>query len=111
MLITDRLFVAVLHRGLHSAGVLVYEANGRATGPAHAPKLRQNRFKYRATLTYNFLQTEECPQYTVLLSKKLGMSAVFAEFERESLRDRVKAGIAQARKQSPPYAISTHLEQ
>src|SRR6516162_7661065 len=31
------------------------------------------------------------------------MLAVFAEFEREILRDRVKAGIAQARKQGKPH--------
>ncbi len=32
-----------------------------------------------------------------------GMLAVFAEFEREILRDRVKAGIAQARKEGKPH--------
>jgi putative DNA-invertase from lambdoid prophage Rac len=32
-----------------------------------------------------------------------GMLAVFAEFEREILRDRVKAGIAQARKEARPH--------
>ena len=32
-----------------------------------------------------------------------GMLAVFAEFEREILRDRVKAGIAQARQQGKPH--------
>ncbi len=31
------------------------------------------------------------------------MLAVFAEFEREILRDRVKAGIAQARKEGRPH--------
>jgi putative DNA-invertase from lambdoid prophage Rac len=31
------------------------------------------------------------------------MLAVFAEFERDSLRDRVKAGIAQARKEGKPH--------
>jgi putative DNA-invertase from lambdoid prophage Rac len=31
------------------------------------------------------------------------MLAVFAEFERDILRDRVKAGIAQARKQGGPH--------
>ena len=33
-----------------------------------------------------------------------GMLAVFAEFERDILRDRVKAGIAQARKEGRPTA-------
>jgi putative DNA-invertase from lambdoid prophage Rac len=32
-----------------------------------------------------------------------GMLAVFAEFERDILRDRVKAGIAQARKLGKPH--------
>jgi DNA invertase Pin-like site-specific DNA recombinase len=31
------------------------------------------------------------------------MLAVFAEFERDILRDRVKAGIAQARKEGKPH--------
>ena len=33
----------------------------------------------------------------------VGMPAVFAEFERDILRDRVKAGIAQARKEADPW--------
>jgi putative DNA-invertase from lambdoid prophage Rac len=33
----------------------------------------------------------------------VGMLAVFAEFERDILRDRVKAGIAQARKEGRPH--------
>ena len=32
-----------------------------------------------------------------------GLLAVFAEFEREILRERVKAGIAQARKEGRPH--------
>lgn len=32
-----------------------------------------------------------------------GMVAVFAEFEREVLRERVRAGIAQARKEGRPH--------
>jgi putative DNA-invertase from lambdoid prophage Rac len=32
-----------------------------------------------------------------------GMLAVFAEFERDILRDRVKAGIAQPRKEGKPH--------
>ena len=32
-----------------------------------------------------------------------GMLAIFAEFEREILRERVKAGIAQARKEGRPH--------
>ena len=32
-----------------------------------------------------------------------GMLAIFAEFEREILRERVRAGIAQARKEGRPH--------
>jgi putative DNA-invertase from lambdoid prophage Rac len=32
-----------------------------------------------------------------------GLLAIFAEFEREILRERVKAGIAQARKRGTPH--------
>ena len=32
-----------------------------------------------------------------------GMLAVFAQYERDILRDRVKAGIAEARKNGKPY--------
>jgi DNA invertase Pin-like site-specific DNA recombinase len=42
-----------------------------------------------------------------------GVLAVFAEFEREILRDRVKAGIAQARKEGwphgPPPTVRHHI--
>ena len=37
-----------------------------------------------------------------------GMLAVFAEFERDILRDRVKAGIAQARKEGRPHGRPAH---
>ena len=43
-----------------------------------------------------------------------GMLAVFAEFERDILRDRVKAGIAQARKEGRshgrPLSAALHLK-
>jgi putative DNA-invertase from lambdoid prophage Rac len=38
-----------------------------------------------------------------------GMLAVFAEFERDILRDRVKAGIAQARKEGRPHGRPTKI--
>ena len=38
-----------------------------------------------------------------------GMLAVFAEFERDILRDRVKAGIAQARKDGRPHGRPTKI--
>jgi DNA invertase Pin-like site-specific DNA recombinase len=44
-----------------------------------------------------------------------GMLAVFAEFERDILRDRVRAGIAQARKEGRahgrPRSAALHAEQ
>ena len=43
-----------------------------------------------------------------------GMLAVFSEFEREILRDRVKAGIAQARREGKshgrPATVTAHSE-
>jgi putative DNA-invertase from lambdoid prophage Rac len=40
-----------------------------------------------------------------------GMLAVFAEFERDILRDRVKAGIAQARKEGRPHGRPPTIQQ
>jgi DNA invertase Pin-like site-specific DNA recombinase len=40
-----------------------------------------------------------------------GMLAVFAEFERDILRDRVKAGIAQARKEGRPHGRPPTMQQ
>jgi putative DNA-invertase from lambdoid prophage Rac len=37
------------------------------------------------------------------MPRRIQMLAVFAEFERDILRDRVKAGIAQARKEGRPH--------
>jgi DNA invertase Pin-like site-specific DNA recombinase len=43
------------------------------------------------------------------------MLAVFAEFERDILRDRVKAGIAQARKEGRPHgrppSVTKYIQQ
>jgi putative DNA-invertase from lambdoid prophage Rac len=45
----------------------------------------------------------------------VGMLAVFAEFERDILRDRVKAGIAEAKKQGKPHGrpatVMKHAEE
>ena len=40
-----------------------------------------------------------------------GMRAVFAEFERDILRDRVKAGIAQAREERRPHGRPSTMPQ
>jgi putative DNA-invertase from lambdoid prophage Rac len=42
-----------------------------------------------------------------VFSSLAGMLAVFAEFERDILRDRVKAGIAQARQEGRPHGRPT----
>jgi putative DNA-invertase from lambdoid prophage Rac len=46
-----------------------------------------------------FISLHEAPDFTTPAGRALaGMLAVFAEFEREILRERMKAGIVQARK-------------
>lgn len=57
-----------------------------------------------STLGVGFVSLCEALDLTTPSGRALaGMLAVFAEFEREILRDRVKAGIAQARKQGKPH--------
>jgi DNA invertase Pin-like site-specific DNA recombinase len=52
------------------------------------------------TLKVGFISLTEALDMTTPSGRALaGMLAVFAEFERDILRDRVKAGIAQARKE------------
>src|SRR3954447_10572976 len=55
-------------------------------------------------LQVGFVSLSEALDLTTPSGRALaGMLAVFAEFERDILRDRVKAGIAQARKEGPPH--------
>jgi putative DNA-invertase from lambdoid prophage Rac len=55
-------------------------------------------------LDVGFVSLSEALDLTTPSGRALaGMLAVFAEFERDILRDRVKAGIAQARKEGKPY--------
>ncbi len=55
-------------------------------------------------LGVGFVSLTEALDMTTASGRALaGMLAVFAEFEREILRDRVKAGIAQARKEGRPH--------
>src|SRR5271169_6470717 len=57
-----------------------------------------------ASLGVGFVSLSEALDLTTPSGRALaGMLAVFAEFEREILRDRVKAGIAQARKEGGPH--------
>lgn len=56
------------------------------------------------TVGVGFVSLTEALDMTTLGGRALaGMLAVFAEFERDILRDRVKAGIAQARKEGRPH--------
>ena len=55
-------------------------------------------------LDVGFVSLTEALDLTTPSGRALaGMLAVFAEFERDILRDRVKAGIAQARKEGRPH--------
>src|SRR6516225_788740 len=57
-----------------------------------------------ASLDVGFVSLSEALDLTTPSGRALaGMLAVFAEFERDILRDRVKAGIAQARKEGRPH--------
>jgi putative DNA-invertase from lambdoid prophage Rac len=55
-------------------------------------------------LGIGFVSLNEAIDLTTLSGRALaGMLAVFAEFERDILRERVKAGIAQAREKGRPH--------
>jgi DNA invertase Pin-like site-specific DNA recombinase len=57
-----------------------------------------------ASLNVGFVSLSEALDLTTPSGRALaGMLAVFAEFERDILRDRVRAGIAQARKNGRPH--------
>jgi DNA invertase Pin-like site-specific DNA recombinase len=57
-----------------------------------------------ASLDVGFVSLSEALDLTTPSGRALaGMLAVFAKFERDILRDRVKAGIAQARKEGRPH--------
>lgn len=56
-----------------------------------------------ASVNVGFVSLSEALDLTTPSGRALaGMLAIFAEFERDILRDRVKAGIAQARKEGRP---------
>src|SRR5947209_1454859 len=58
-------------------------------------------------LQVGFVSLSEALELTTPSGRALaGMLAVFAEFERDILRDRVRAGIAQARKEGRPHGRS-----
>ena len=63
-----------------------------------------NTLQELASLNVGFVSLSEALDLTTPRGRALaGMLAVFAEFERDILRDRVKAGIAQARKEGRPH--------
>ena len=67
-------------------------------------------------LQVGFVSLSEALDLTTPSGRALaGMLAVFAEFERDILRDRVKAGIARARKEGRPHGrprtIAKHMAQ
>jgi DNA invertase Pin-like site-specific DNA recombinase len=60
-------------------------------------------------LGVGFASLSEALDLTTASGRALaGMLAVFAEFERDILRDRVKAGIAQARREGRPHGRTAH---
>jgi putative DNA-invertase from lambdoid prophage Rac len=65
-----------------------------------------------AALQVGFISLHEALDMTTPTGRALvGMLAVFAEFERDLLGDRVKAGIAQARKLGKPYGRPPTVQQ
>jgi DNA invertase Pin-like site-specific DNA recombinase len=57
-----------------------------------------------ASIGVGFISLNEALDMTTPGGRALmGMLAVFAEFERDVLRERVKAGIAQARREGRPH--------
>ena len=63
-----------------------------------------NTLQELVSLKVGFVSLSEALDLTTASGRALaGMLAVFAEFERDILRDRVKAGIAQARKEGRPH--------
>lgn len=63
-----------------------------------------NTLQELSSLKIGFVSLTEALDLTTPSGRALaGMLAVFAEFERDILRDRVKAGIAQARKEGKPH--------
>jgi DNA invertase Pin-like site-specific DNA recombinase len=63
-----------------------------------------NTLQELSSLKVGFVSLSEALDLTTPSGRALaGMLSVFAEFERDILRDRVKAGIAQARKEGKPH--------
>lgn len=74
-----------------------------------------NTLQELSSLKVGFVSLSEALDLTTPSGRALaGMLAVFAEFERDILRGRVKAGIAQARKEGKPHgrppSAALHVE-
>lgn len=74
-----------------------------------------NTLQELSALKVGFVSLSEALDLTTPSGRALaGMLAVFAEFERDILRDRVKAGIAQARKEGKPHGrpptVALHVD-
>jgi DNA invertase Pin-like site-specific DNA recombinase len=74
-----------------------------------------NTLQELSSLKVGFVSLTEALDLTTPSGRALaGMLAVFAEFERDILRDRVKAGIAQARQEGKPHgrpiSAALHVE-
>jgi putative DNA-invertase from lambdoid prophage Rac len=74
-----------------------------------------NTLQELSVLKVGFVSLNEALDLTTPSGRALaGMLAVFAEFERDILRDRVKAGIAQAREEGKPHgrppSAALHVE-
>jgi putative DNA-invertase from lambdoid prophage Rac len=75
-----------------------------------------NTLQELSSLKVGFVSLSEALDLTTPSGRALaGMLAIFAEFERDILRDRVKAGIAQARKEGKPHGrprtAALHVDQ
>ena len=116
-------------RGWHIASTVEEVGSGAKTRPRRAELLRAARrreidlivvwrldrwgrslvdliatLQELTALKVGFVSLSEALDLTTLSGRAFaGMLAVFAEFERDILRDRVKAGIAQARKDGRPH--------
>ncbi len=74
-----------------------------------------NTLQELSSIQVGFVSLSESLDLTTPSGRALaGMLAVFAEFEKDILRDRVKAGIAQARKEGRPHgrppSAALHLQ-
>ena len=79
-------------------------SSGGSTVGAVRSRISSRPCTISTTVDVGFISLNEALDLTTPSGRALaGMLAVFAEFERDILRDRVRAGIAQARKEGKPH--------